>query len=589
MPGRTTALAACFAALALAANARAEGNAGRPRRAGDANRVYGADFIKPVAGGLATVGGSTLRWLPPGANAWVTLLTVNGHLSRLGIDDAGGRIMAVWEEDPTLHLLRVQDGRHDTFPLPPLALPGAQITYVHGMSFTPDGNSALVWITGPTRGGPRFQVSRAYRQELGGQRSLTQLWDQDDTGDLIWTCGRGALYILPSDPSRKGRWQASLTGGLVAFDLDGGELKKRTIFYDPNNKFRSIQIVSGSSPDRIVGIVTTGRGGYGMLQYRWGEAQARYQPLPPGPGPSGGAVLSQDADEILYHIDRGRELEIVRMTLSRPPLTRSVPLWSPRIPVRVRGGARTLGSHVLGRGYRADGSVWYQLGDDLALIDSAGTVRRVDLVKLIGFKPEWAGAAVYVEQPESLWLGIEIGAGRDWIRFGFDVLNGAARPWPGRESIPPVSAEQIDDHERMTKCLPPDARIATPDGDVEVSRLTIGMPVWTMNTHGDRVAGTVLRTGNSPAPQGHRMVRIVLADGRTLSVSPGHPLPDGRTAKSWLTETRVDGAAIRTAVTLTYAGTETFDLLPSGDTGLYWANGIPLGSTLARCYDQPQP
>jgi len=29
-----------------------------------------------------------------------------------------------------------------------------------------------------------------------------------------------------------------------------------------------------------------------------------------------------------------------------------------------------------------------------------------------------------------------------------------------------------------------------------------------------------------------------------------------------------------------YAGEKTYDLLPAGDTGVYWANGILLGSTL---------
>jgi hypothetical protein len=33
---------------------------------------------------------------------------------------------------------------------------------------------------------------------------------------------------------------------------------------------------------------------------------------------------------------------------------------------------------------------------------------------------------------------------------------------------------------------------------------------------------------------------------------------------------------------LPYAGTTTYDLRPSGDTGFYWANGILIGSTLTR-------
>jgi hypothetical protein len=31
---------------------------------------------------------------------------------------------------------------------------------------------------------------------------------------------------------------------------------------------------------------------------------------------------------------------------------------------------------------------------------------------------------------------------------------------------------------------------------------------------------------------------------------------------------------------LAYGGSKTYDLLPSGETGFYWANGVPLNTTL---------
>jgi hypothetical protein len=34
------------------------------------------------------------------------------------------------------------------------------------------------------------------------------------------------------------------------------------------------------------------------------------------------------------------------------------------------------------------------------------------------------------------------------------------------------------------------------------------------------------------------------------------------------------------AFTVRYAADQTYDLLPAGDTGLYWANGVLLGSSL---------
>jgi hypothetical protein len=71
-----------------------------------------------------------------------------------------------------------------------------------------------------------------------------------------------------------------------------------------------------------------------------------------------------------------------------------------------------------------------------------------------------------------------------------------------------------------------------------------------------------------------------LSDGRTVDVSPGHGLPDGRRLGDLRAGHRVDGATVASATLEPYAGGATFDLLPSGLTGTYWANGILLASTL---------
>jgi hypothetical protein len=43
----------------------------------------------------------------------------------------------------------------------------------------------------------------------------------------------------------------------------------------------------------------------------------------------------------------------------------------------------------------------------------------------------------------------------------------------------------------------------------------------------------------------------------------------------------LDGAPIFRLEHVVYEGDATYDLLPSGDTGFYWANGILLKSTMA--------
>jgi len=43
---------------------------------------------------------------------------------------------------------------------------------------------------------------------------------------------------------------------------------------------------------------------------------------------------------------------------------------------------------------------------------------------------------------------------------------------------------------------------------------------------------------------------------------------------------RYDGAVVIGVDLIPYAGGATFDVLPAGATGAYWANGVLLGSTL---------
>ena len=77
-------------------------------------------------------------------------------------------------------------------------------------------------------------------------------------------------------------------------------------------------------------------------------------------------------------------------------------------------------------------------------------------------------------------------------------------------------------------CLARGSLIETPAGGVPVESLTIGTEVWTLDGQGRRVTGTVLARGSTTAPTGHHVVHLVLADGRSVTASPGHPLADGR-------------------------------------------------------------
>ena len=130
-------------------------------------------------------------------------------------------------------------------------------------------------------------------------------------------------------------------------------------------------------------------------------------------------------------------------------------------------------------------------------------------------------------------------------------------------------------------CLAAWTTIDTPNGPILITKLQPGMPVWTADQHGQRQAAVVLQVGSMVAPAGHEVIHLVQADGREVWASPGHPVPDGRHMADLVPGDVLGGSRVLRADPVPYVG-RTYDLLPSGPTGVYFANGVPLVSTLAN-------
>jgi hypothetical protein len=131
-------------------------------------------------------------------------------------------------------------------------------------------------------------------------------------------------------------------------------------------------------------------------------------------------------------------------------------------------------------------------------------------------------------------------------------------------------------------CLARGTRIATPDGDVAIEDVHVGMRVWSIDERGRRIAANVVRVGQTRVPASHLVVRLILDDGRSVRASPGHPLADGRLLADIKAGDRVDGSTVVRAAAESYDGGSTFDLLTNPPGGAYLADGIPLGSTLGE-------
>ncbi len=131
-------------------------------------------------------------------------------------------------------------------------------------------------------------------------------------------------------------------------------------------------------------------------------------------------------------------------------------------------------------------------------------------------------------------------------------------------------------------CLIGNSPIATPTGAVAVSRITVGMHVWSAAPDGRRVDAVVVATRSRLDAPGSELVHIALADGREITASPAHRLGDGRPLGTLKRGDQIDGVPITSVKAVEDSLGRTYDLLPSGETGTYWVDGILVQSTLGN-------
>jgi hypothetical protein len=79
----------------------------------------------------------------------------------------------------------------------------------------------------------------------------------------------------------------------------------------------------------------------------------------------------------------------------------------------------------------------------------------------------------------------------------------------------------------------------------------------------------------------HHVVRVALANGAVLEVSPRHPTADGRTFGDLRAGESLDRVAITSVELIPYQHPFTYDILPASETHGYFAGGALIGTTLA--------
>ena len=127
-------------------------------------------------------------------------------------------------------------------------------------------------------------------------------------------------------------------------------------------------------------------------------------------------------------------------------------------------------------------------------------------------------------------------------------------------------------------CAAPDTLIATPAGQRAIADLRVGDVVY--STDGNSITAVpILRTGQVTVFH-HYVVRLALADGSVLEMSPGHPTADGKTFGQLRAGDALDGSAVVSATMVPYRFSRTYDILPASTSATYFAAGHLVGSTL---------
>jgi hypothetical protein len=127
-------------------------------------------------------------------------------------------------------------------------------------------------------------------------------------------------------------------------------------------------------------------------------------------------------------------------------------------------------------------------------------------------------------------------------------------------------------------CASPDTPIATPAGERPISELRAGDLVYSVQQDAIRVV-PLLRVSRTPVSN-HHVLRVTLAGGRILEISPGHPTADGRRFADLAAGGTLDGHLIEAVERAPYRWPATYDILPASDGGTYFAAGLEVGSTL---------
>lgn len=157
------------------------------------------------------------------------------------------------------------------------------------------------------------------------------------------------------------------------------------------------------------------------------------------------------------------------------------------------------------------------------------------------------------------------------------TLNGPVESGPGCVPIAEV-ANCPAGCAPLCKCAAPDTLIATPAGERPIAALRRGDLVYSVDD-GETTVVPIARVQRVPV-RDHDVARAVLDDGRTLRITPSHPLADGRAFGDVRVGERLGDAVVVAFEIVAYDEPFTHDILPMSSSGAYFVAGELIASTM---------
>jgi hypothetical protein len=404
-------------------------------------RLRGASGIRPIPGGYLSTGGSRLQILEGSSERWRTLHQIPGdNLYRVEAHD-DGRLLASWEQEGVFHLFDRARGTHLTLPKPPSPPGYPPGTFnVEALIFADDGRDAIVFIDGvPYLGAAIGQrdVTAAYRVALDGKTAPRLLFVEE--GVKLQLSSRGAILIKPRDWSMSCMQVGCNIGAIIALELDGERVTRRTLL-EAGDRHVSVALpVKGRDDVRFAAQLSIrpagGKSTRALLRFRFG-GRVELQPLSDSnTSEYAHSLLTRSDDFVEVRQGEDRSLTLTRTTAAGQETRTMIPPWTNARGRPEKGWFQSVGE-------RADGSLWLHWAEHLVFVRGNEPPRKVDIGDVLGRGTEWAGAYVYVARPEGLWIGIDLRGGRDYRFLDMASLEKRAVPWtapaPGSDAPPPL-------------------------------------------------------------------------------------------------------------------------------------------------------